>query len=288
MYDYIRLEITSLSFRDKLLRSPCLNNKMSGFNIDTAEIKGKIRARYQGLIFEIFPSGRITIEGSLHKYHNLGEHNHNDFRYSDLVNVSNDLITKFGEEIFRMTVTGLEFGININTLFNPSTFTDRCVSHNNKERSPITKNDVKGFDKGISFNSTDQRIKIYNKSKQYGQPINILRIEVKYLRSRAFKFAKIETFEDLLDKGSINALYNDLLLQIEGTIIKEDINTSKLTRPKERIYLECINSCSWKHWSARKRFIRKSDYLGLIPNFTTNYKETVFELMRQKITNLID
>lgn len=288
MYDYIRLEIVSIVFRDKLLRSPYLNNKMSGFNIDTAEIKGKIRARYQGLIFEIFPSGRITLEGSLHKYHNLGEHNHNDFKYSDLVNVSNDLITKFGEEILKMTVTGLEFGININTLFNPSTFTDRCVSHNNKERSPITRNDVKGFDKGISFNSTDQRIKIYNKSKQYGQPVNILRLEVKYQRSRAFKFANIHTFEDLLNKESIYALYNNLFLQIEETIIKEDINTTKLCRHHERIYLECINSSLWKEWSTEKRCKRRSNYKNLIQSATTNYKETVLELMRKKFEILMD
>ncbi|MEJ6980739.1 hypothetical protein WG906_09785 [Pedobacter sp. P351] len=188
-----------------------MKNKVSGYNHDTAEVLGTIKVKYQGLTFELFTTGRVVIFGSLHKYFNEGMHNYNDFDFMQLLQVIEDLRSKFGTGILKMAVTGLEFGLNVNTPFTPQRFTDRCISHSSKERMPIVRDDLKGYDKGISFNSTDYWIKIYNKSKQYRQPINILRLEVKYLRSRVFESADIRILADIVNASSIELLAQDFI-----------------------------------------------------------------------------
>lgn len=289
MYDFIRLETKSLSFLHDLLKVPLLKNKVSGYNHDTAEVLGTIKVKYQGLTFELFVTGRIVIFGSLHKYFNNGDHNYNDFGYNQLIGVISDLKDKFGPEILNMAVTGLEFGVNINTPFTPQRFTERCISHFNKERTPIIRDDLKGYDKGISFNSTDYRIKIYNKSKQYKQPVNILRLEVKYLRSRIFESADIKTFKDVLNSHSIDALANDLFKRVGEVVYNEDLNRSKLTRNEERIYLECINSQYWKQWTKEKRSKKKIQFTQLIKKYSKSHDKTlVLDLMKRKYLHLMN
>lgn len=288
MYDFIRLETSSRSFANHLLGLPILTDKMSGFNHNTSEILGTIKAKYRGLNFQIFPSGRIVIYGSLHKYFNLGEHNHNDFSYHNLLLVLSDLKTKFGNEVLKMSVTGVEFGLNINTLFDPTLFVDRCISHSNKERSPIVKDDLKGFEKGISFNTTDFRVKIYNKSKQYRQPINILRLEVKYLRNRIFKEANVRILADILNPDAIKFFSEDLFKKISQLIYVEELGSNQLNRREERIYLECINSLSWVHWSKEKRHKRRIQFAELMKYKSKGQNlENVINLMRIKHSDLM-
>jgi hypothetical protein len=288
MYDFVRLETKNMAFKNALLDNAILNNKSSLLNIDTGEIAGKVKNQFKGLTFELYPSGRIVIYGSLHKYFNDGIHNYNDFGNKELTDVLNELEINFSKEVLNMTVTGLEFGININTPFTPKIFIDRCISFNSKERNPIIKNDCKGFDKGISFNLIDYRIKIYNKSKQYGRPINILRLENKYLRSRKFEGAGINVLSDLLNQNSNRFLFIDLYKNIDEMIFKEDLDEKRLTRNEERVYLECINTWNWGEWNKAKRIKRKNQYNGIIKKHaTSNYKTLILEAMTNKYKSIM-
>lgn len=288
MYDFIRLESKSNDFVNSLRSNTLLNNKLSILNIDTGEIACKIKNHYKGLTFELFKSGRIVIYGSLHKYFNNGEHNYNDFGIKELREVLNDLKSSFGNDVLEMKVTALEFGININTPFDPKRFIDRCISFSCIERSPILKTDCKGFDKGISFNLTDFRIKIYNKSKQYSQPLNILRLENKYLRNRAFKSAGIFTLIDVLSSSSVEFLFNDLYNNIKEVIYQEDFNNKGFTANEKRIFLECINPMLWKTWNKVKRANKKNQYQKLIEcHSTSKDKKMILDELKSKFRFLM-
>lgn len=289
MYDYIRLETKSPTYRLMLLSKPLLKDKFSGLNRDTGEIAGKIKIRFQGLTIELYPSGRVVIYGSLHKYMNNGEHNYNNFNYDDLLAVIQDLINKFGEEIVDMTVTSLEYGLNVTAPFNVKRFTERCVSYANQERSPIVKDDRKGYDKGVAFNMTDYRIKIYDKSKQYNLPLNILRVEIKYLRNRSFQQSQIKTLRDLVNPHAVNYLATDLLKKLEHTVYREDIDLARLPHRKQRIYQECINPTLWGSWDKVKRNRRLGLYAKLLAQYAkTNDKEMILDLLKTKHSQLIN
>lgn len=287
MYDFIRLETSSESYLKRLLKSPLLADKTVLLNTDTGGLAGKMKNQYKGLTFELFNSGRIVIYGSLHKYFNSGKHNYNDFGNKELREVLNDLKFNFGNEILNMKVTALEFGLNLNVPFSPKRFIDRCISFSYIERSPILKTDCKGFDKGISFNLTDYRIKIYNKSKQYSRPENILRLENKYLRNRAFKSTGIIQLIDILKSESIDFLFADLYNNIKQVIYKEDFNEKAFSMNDQRIYSDCINPMLWSNWNKVKRSNKKNQYQNIIKKHAlSSDKEMVLKEMKLKFEAL--
>jgi hypothetical protein len=85
------------------------------------------------LEFKLFPSGRIQISGSLHKYWNNGYHNYNAFNLNHVLEVIKDLEMKFGIDPFNMRLENLEFGVNISLTYNPNVLLDNLVSF--KKRS---------------------------------------------------------------------------------------------------------------------------------------------------------
>jgi len=201
MIDFI--QILNLNVEVELI----LNNDLLDFPTKVIEKTGELMINqnksttYKGLIFTITPFGTIKIKGSLHKYFNNGEHNYNDFTYSDLINVIIDFCEKFLINPLTTKLNNLEFGVNIRIPYNPNFIIDNLIHYQGIHFNRITR-------AGQNFaECVLQRyyLKIYNKGLQYNQENYILRIEIKTRKSEHLKQFNVKYLSDVL-------IYDNLFL----------------------------------------------------------------------------
>lgn len=290
MIDYIKLSICSIPFANNLRENDLLS-VWDTYSRSRTGLKYEL-SEYRGLRFMLYPSGRVEISGSLHVYMNNGEHNFNDFSMNDLNAVIQDLTNSFGAEILLMVVQNLEFGLNVQPQFTASEFTDKVIvylSRGARLKHAITKDDAKGFDKGIKFILQSYILKLYNKSEQYGQKGNILRCEFKTRKMQIVKEANIETLQDLLKPSVTAYLFSKLISSIDNLVINESIDGKELTNAQKIIVLECINPEYWKAITKFKRRDRKKQFDALTQQFgTTDLKAVVKHLLKEKYRLLTD
>lgn len=131
--------------------------------------------QFDGMLLRLYPSGRITLSGSLHKFKNDGLHNYDQFNQSDF----NLVLIKLNKEFFvkpsELWFTKFEYGINFPLNFNVKEVLDGLILHKNIEFSKTIK-------KGMQFYFADHsktKIKAYNKGLQYGLEKNLMRFEIK-------------------------------------------------------------------------------------------------------------
>ena len=117
MIDFVKYLLMNYN-KELLLNSPLLmffdkvNNK-------TGELSTYQNAFYKGLEFKIYyptdthKNGRITVEGSLHKYWNNGAHNFNDFNINSIDEVRQELEDIFNIDFKNCILKQLEIGVNI-------------------------------------------------------------------------------------------------------------------------------------------------------------------------------
>lgn len=243
---------------------------------------------FKGLNFDIYNSGRVFISGSLHKYWNNGHHNHNDFGYTDVLSAIEDLALKFTPFILTGEINNLEVGVNVRPPFSTSDYLKKVIALIGSERHPITKNDLKGFKKGYHFQKTHWGVKIYDKGKQYNRLEEIVRHEFKTYKMQAIKDVGITTVIDLCDLNKIELLSNFLIESYKEVLIAEVVDTDKLSRNDERIYIECINPDYWDNWNKDKRCKRKAQFNQIIyDHASTDIKSIVKDLMIEKVYILL-
>jgi len=150
-------------------------------------------AKYRGLHIR-WRTGSCLIDGSLHKFKNNGEHNADDFTYSDLERVIEDLYNEIGINPNSAIIKSLEIGLNIRLPYNPLMFTDSVIKHG--RRLP----EVDGI--GIKIPYQQYEIKVYSKSQQNKtfRDDNLLRFEVRFKRMCKAKkeLGNVECLGDLL------------------------------------------------------------------------------------------
>lgn len=284
MYDFVKISFSSNQYAEYLRHSEYLTFVKESKRAYSANYTYS----YQGLVFDIYDSGRIILTGSLHKYWNQGEHNYNDFGYHQLLGVISDLSGKFTPYILTGQINNLEVGINISPTFGSNEYLKTVIGLKGAERHPITKNDLKGFQKGFHFQKTQWGIKIYNKGKQYNRLENILRHELKTYKMQAIYEIGISRVIDLCDLNKLTQAVNSLLKAYNDVLIAEVADTTQLSRNEERIYLECLNADSWVSWTKDKRCKRLSQFNRIINHYgQTDIKSSVLELMTKKANTLL-
>jgi hypothetical protein len=193
---------------------------------DTGELGTYVQARYNGLKCRIYdpteanPDGRITIEGSLHKYLNNGEHNYNDFGLSGLHWVLNDIEEKFGIAPEMMVFKQLELGVNLELNKNPDDILRNMILHKtDRINSPIPGHKGKYY----HVQRSQKIYKLYDKSrhmKNLGKkaPTNLFRMENKYTKMEEFHRQNIHTLADLLSTNLPELVQKTLLKEWEGVL----------------------------------------------------------------------
>jgi len=115
MIDFIKARVNEPNFVGKLLR-----NDLLAFNDLFNKVGYRIgkTAIYRGLTFNMFDSGLVEIEGSLHKFWNYsikkGElQNWNDFHRLDLYDTIHEFSTQFCISPDKVRLHNVEYGVNV-------------------------------------------------------------------------------------------------------------------------------------------------------------------------------
>ncbi len=228
-------------------------------NEDTAEQTHSMPrlAKYEGMEFYYFPSGRMTLHGSWHKYY-CGGRNHSDFSLAQfqcaLMQFCRTL--KVGPD--ELKILQLEFGVNVAPPIAPQHVIDALVG-NGKGNGFSEMRTNKGRSIGVNMYLTNYGLKIYDKGAQYRLACPVLRIEKKYINWCKYRRTfGIYTMADLISPNAWNALCSDLLNTVGQVVIKEPSLQFDLMTLKEKYFIaQAADAKWWKAIPPKKRLAAK-------------------------------
>ncbi|WBX73389.1 hypothetical protein PG913_11140 [Tenacibaculum pacificus] len=322
MIDYAKVFLQYVDV-NRLLELPFLS--FSGtYETKTGEQKnnGTLIAEYHFCKIAIYESGLVLFTGSLHKLYNSlkgivapnhkrvldkiklmpsntpveqqqqidalavanGKYkgfNGNDFTIDNIDEVRNYLELLFNCEPEQMIFQNIEFGVNTTPLFASKLFLKGLLFHKNKE-----------FEyrfNGSFAQSIHQQyyIKIYDKAIQYGMEGNVLRVELKIVKSEYLKQLGIVSFGDI-DTITLNNA-KELLLTAFNEVVYYDytIDKKSLTSSQKQSLNKYSNPRYWLHTLKsvhRDRPKKKLQYF--IVNNSDNLKAKIYKNIVKKCVTI--
>ena len=270
--------------KDCLLNNPRLDFDMFS-NVETGELKSN-EANYKGLKIQLYPSGLIRVSGSFHKFYNNGLHNYDDFTFSKMKQVLSLIELELGFSLLRASINNLEFGVNVNTSFNPNELINDLLCFKWKQFDTMN---IKGHGMGKQCKAFNQYIvKIYNKSLQYGLPENILRVEKKVITMLAMKVGKLRV-SDLQNPNLWEHCKYSLIEMLDDILINEPINENLLKKTSKRIYNTVVCQRSWSSLDRYKKGRYKKQFNKLIDSFgSQQYKSELMRHINERLEYLIN
>ena len=239
-------------------------------------------AKIDGINFRRDKFGSFTMDGSLHRYHNKGKGNADDYRFTDLKETMKRLYNELeiNPEITR--ISRVEFGVNIILPINAKIVVRSVILFRHKEGGIE--------DGGRYFTFADYLFKVYPKND------NIIRVEFKVRNFRHLKQKKIHvrSLDDLLNKDVLNGFKKILIDAIEDCMIiyvpKKVVK--KLSDKDRRRYAEYTNPLYWaeinenksKNLSREKR--RCDEFINSIGG--TDLKDELLIQIRDKCDYLLN
>jgi hypothetical protein len=243
----------------------------------TGEIPPDTRhAVYNGLKFKITPSQNHpekqyqNIEGSLHRYFNKGGTNANDYSFAQLKDTIEDLAASFDIDPEKSILRNLEFGINIELPIKADQFLKYIISTPTKRFTDLSINKLKV---GKVCAKHEYLLKIYNKGKQEGSPIdNLIRLEIKVKKMRYIQTkCNIITLADLLKLSNIQCLGGILIESISNLIIYDNSIRFESLTDREKIQLSNFrNPMYWECMNYRQRNKKNNQFKTLLKKHKAN------------------
>jgi hypothetical protein len=283
--DFIKTQVIGLCrehfiANDKLIFTPVLKDG------DTIHFE---RCEIDNMKLTIYPSGWIEFAGSLHKYHNKGEHNYNDFDFEAFRSVLTRLKDEFGIEPYHLRLMTLEYGFNLQLEFEVKTLLNGLLQH-----------------KCVSFDRFDNRqgsyyqakheryfLKVYDKGKQYGLNFNCLRIELKDKNLTDYRRKyNINTLEDFILSDKMPFVQN--LLNQWDSVVLCDLTSAKQTKwsklNNELFWKELVPdskaSINERNALKKKRNVYRKQLKELNQKHGINIQERTKELIIAKLNEL--
>lgn len=192
---------------------------------------------YPAMIFTLYNSGQVDMEGSLHKYwnskQNQGAHNYNDFTRIDLYDTIYDICQRLQIAPAEAVLKNLEFGVNLQVPFSPPKLVRDLVAF---KTEPFGRMYVRGEGTYYLADTEDYFVKCYDKGAHYKQRSkNIIRFEVKAVVMRCLKKAGVKTLEDLMKAEKLATLGKMLSEAWEFVLIRERPPADELTAKEREI-----------------------------------------------------
>lgn len=286
MIDFIKYELIGIT--PKSLGDNSLLEFETKVNTSTGELGVYSHAYFKGLEFKIYssteanPSGRITIEGSLHKYWNDGGHNFNDFNIHNVSEVIQNLNFRFNIQPENCQLKQLEIGVNIVPPYSTKTILQSCIMHKTDLFKWVFTADEGNY---IQVQHSNYYIKIYDKQKHYVNkgfevPRETMRFEIKYKReklSTTLKKKGIITLQDVLNFGLHN--FKPLLLQEWRNVLFYDFTTLDNSRFKHRY----SNPVYWVNLKQENFKYHRKNLNKITENNPENLKTKIADLIAEKV-----
>jgi hypothetical protein len=286
LIDFIKYQLINTSRHS--IESNSLLDFHSKVNLSTGELGIYSNAYYKGLEFKLYnptqanSNGRITVEGSLHKFWNNGAHNFNDFGLDQINLVLNELSDSFNIQPENCRLINLELGVNINPPLTTKNILQRCIMHKKDVlKSIYTK------DEGNYIQSKKQRhvIKLYDKKTHYlYQGFNIkeeiMRVEIKFSKMYQLNQLGIFTLSDLLNYGL--SRFKTQLIKEWDNVIFYDKNALKGTKYEHQyssnIYWQGLTKETYKY--------HRNNLRDLVSSTPNNIHKSIRDLIEEKIVFL--
>ncbi|WP_146190696.1 hypothetical protein [Polaribacter aquimarinus] len=262
---------------------------------DTGLYKNYKVAEYHFCKIRIYDSGTVLFIGSIHKLwnslHNVlapnykktknyKGYNGNLFTLKDIIEVRHHLKKLFECTSDKMIFQNIEFGINTTPNFNPQLFIIGLLYL-------TTKSFEFRFDNNFAQVIYQRyRVKIYNKSNQYGIIEKTLRIETQIKKSEEYKYKKLDiininSFADI----NVSTLNNakGLLLRHFNRVIYFDytIRENEFTKTIKTTLLKYKNP---QYWFQFKTKSNKRDHKKKLQKYISNHSDNLKE---QIISNIL-
>jgi predicted RNA-binding Zn-ribbon protein involved in translation (DUF1610 family) len=282
MFDFVKIKKLDVPDVSVLRRKLGVTISVSE---DSAEIVNERKEIKVNDLYFGFYDKYASLKGSIHKYHNGGQHNYNDFYISDVLTVIKDLYIKYeiNPEINRLNC--LEFGVNISVPFNVDKFLYNLILHNGKHFTVRREKNMTFYE----FIHTNHIIKFYNKGKQYRSKHDIrgeiLRFEVKVMRMEYLhsKGVKIGFIKDLLNTtlycklGQIlSDTYNEILIfdsSVRGETLKPKQREFYRVAENPKYWIELIGAYTDKKENPTEYRNKRTYYQRKVKEFRSIQSE---------------
>jgi len=181
---------------------------------------------------ELFPNGYIELAGSLHKYHNDGKHNFNQFGRKEAEIALKRLIKVTGLQLPYYKVESVEVGVNLMPPIPSDDIINNALMY---KRRPFEAKYCSDEGNYRQATLSEYWVKLYNKRLHYeiqGYDIGheILRFELKIIKMRMLAKYRVFTLEDLMN--NIEDIARDLLPKAWMEVLLYDPTMNKQTKEK--------------------------------------------------------
>jgi hypothetical protein len=253
------------------------------------------RAFERGLTFRLVPRKtgngyRAEVKGSLHKFHNKGQHNADQFTVNSLLLTLDELVCSYGFNLFTSTINNIEFGVNVELPFPVSQVLKNLICYKNEPFYLDTHSDTPYYVCLLQRYA----VKVYDKGKQRGLNANLLRFEIRVRKMAYFNGTgiKLSTLADLANVANYEPL-GALLTTTFNEILFDDptIRTANLTPEQKTIYRNGRNPRYWQipddlppqqANAHRQRLSRnRRRYRSLFEQYGGNWQKVVSALIGQ-------
>ena len=257
--------------------------KWEQYSVNVIEVKSLFSIMYH-----------LNIRGSLHKNHFKGK-NWQPFYFCDLQYQIRHICKSLFIEPESTRISGLEFGINIDTPFNVKSFLDNNVLDFKGKRFDKYLPDKRGLELGLFCRLSQYQIKLYDKGKQNNLDFNLMRFEKKCKKMQVLKKKGIFNLADLLNKAKVYSL-KPLLLRAWKDVLINDIEDSELLSSKiayeeHRLLSDGQNEVYWqkiKEVSLNRYNYKRRKYRDLVKRFGLNYHSLINQRLGETWDSLFD
>ncbi|MBS9767067.1 MAG: hypothetical protein KGV44_05960 [Flavobacteriaceae bacterium] len=235
---------------------------------DYIEFKGSLHKMYNDLKGIKAPNYR---ESNKHRYNG---YNGNIFTLKNLLEVRDYLCCLFDCTPQQMEFKNIEFGVNLDVSFLPKLFITGLLIHKGK-----------GFEFKYNRNFAQVKhnryyIKIYSKSYQYKIPNNVLRVEIKLMKSIEINPLGIKTFADFTPKTLNNAKGKLIKTFDEVVYYDNTISEGKLTKVQKK---QLKNFLNIRYWLDEVNPNHRDRPKKQLSNFIIKYSKNLKEKIKQEI-----
>lgn len=261
----------------------------------TGELSNKRIAEYHFCKIIIYPSGRVSFQGSIHKmYNSLNEvyapnynkqfdkgYNGNLFTHMQIKYCIQHISKLLNVKPYQLRFQNIEFGLNIELNFDPQTFIKGLLIQRNKVF------ELKHSQRFAQAIHNRYYLKIYNKGKQYKLAKNTLRVELKIIKSEHLKQIQMLTAYNI-NKESFLAAFRLLLRHFNEVIYYDHTINAKFLKARERntLYKYQTNNY-WLELKSNKRDTPKKKLQYFIDNHSENLKKQIESDMQKQFKRVM-
>lgn len=290
MIDYLKILIQEPNI-NLLMKNPLLD-----FEREVSDSTGEILSKQKNAYYHhckiiIYDSGTVMFSGSIHKMYNsisgvfapnynkdkkYKGFNGNHYYYYEIDFIRQHLTTLFGVSSQNMIIQNIEYGMNLNTSFNPQCFIKGLLPF---EMKPFEYKYSENFAQSVH---QQYILKIYNKGNQYEMALNTLRFEIKVIKmGHQKKNVGIKTISDI-NPLSMNRVFAYLHKHLKKvTYYDTTIDKSNLSRMQKIKLKDYYNQRYWTRLTDKQRSRNKIMLNKIIASNSNNLRLELLDILNE-------